>query len=77
MDEIRGRVDHEPAAGGVIDQAERRDEPALRGVAARRDAQRLPAAQVRDASILGNPEDDRLDISLSVIPSEARDRSDL
>jgi hypothetical protein len=59
--EIRGRVDHEAAAGAVVDQAERRHELTLRGVAARFDAQRLLATEVGHSAVLGNPEDDGLD----------------
>ena len=81
---IRRRVDHEAAAGGMVDEAERRDELTLRGVAARFDAQGLPATEVGHSTVLGDPENDGLDISSvipsdisSVIPSEARDPSDV
>ncbi|HEV8231052.1 MAG TPA: hypothetical protein VGQ75_01785, partial [Thermoanaerobaculia bacterium] len=48
---------------------ERSDQPTLRGITARSDAQLLAAAQMRHAAILRDPEDDGLDdLSRSLIP---------
>jgi hypothetical protein len=72
LGEVGRRIHDEPASGGAIDQTERRDELPLRRIAARGCAKGLAAAEVRHASVLRDPEDDRLDVSSTVIPSEAR-----
>ncbi len=58
--EVRSRVDEEPFPGGRIEEAERGDADAPRGIPTRLRAERLMTAGVRNAPVLRDSENDGL-----------------